>query len=474
MIRDAGTLAGLKRTAAAKAVMIVMAMLFASAAVCGAEDKETATTEEILQILKEKNIVTEAQYQELMQKAEAEKQQSEEDYTVNWNNGLNINRNDGAFKVKVGGRIQFDWGAIDSDGSLEDNESNGVYGDNDLKGNGVEFRRARLFISGSLWEDVLFKAQYDFGGGDADFKDVYIGMQNIPVMGKVLVGHMKEPFSLEEQTSSKYITFMERSLPTGAFSPSRNSGIRASNAVLDKRMTWGAGLFYGDTDDDGDSDFNDDTNLNMTVRITGLPYYADEGRRLLHLGLGYSHQFRDEGSTTARYRNRPESHLTDVRLVDTGSIDLDGADLLNPELAFVWGPFSLQGEYFWTNLDASAADDPRFQGAYLAGSWFPTGENRPYSTSSGAFGRIKPNNNFGLGEDAGIGAWELAARWSWLDLNDGEIEGGEEHNLTLGLNWYWNPNSRMMFNYIYADVEDRAEAEDGKANIFQTRFQIDF
>jgi phosphate-selective porin OprO/OprP len=85
-------------------------------------------------------------------------------------------------------------------------------------------------------------------------------MKNIPVVGELLVGHMKEPFSLEELTSDKYITFMERSLPTGAFAPRRNSGISASNAVLDKRMTWGVGAFYGDTDDDGDSDFNDDTN----------------------------------------------------------------------------------------------------------------------------------------------------------------------------------------------------------------------
>jgi phosphate-selective porin OprO/OprP len=113
---------------------------------------------------------------------------------------------------------------------------------------------------------------------------------------------------------------VNQSLPTGAFAPSRNSGISASNAVLDERMTCGVGAFYGDTDDDGDSDFNDDTNLNMTLRLTGLPYYADEGRRLLHLGLGYSHQFRDEGKTTARFLNRPESHLTDVRLVDMGSI----------------------------------------------------------------------------------------------------------------------------------------------------------
>ncbi|WP_373501249.1 porin [Desulfococcus sp.] len=81
---------------------------------------------------------------------------------------------------------------------------------------------------------------------------------------------------------------------------------------------------------------------------------------------------------------------------------------------------------------------------------------------------------FSLAQDGGLGAWELGARWSWLDLTDNEISGGEENNFTLAVNWYLNPNYRFMFNYIYADATDRKDAEDGKANIFQTRFQVDF
>jgi phosphate-selective porin OprO/OprP len=461
--------------------ILTVLFLLSLTGVCMAQSEETGTTEEILNILKQKGVVTAEEYENLRKKAEAEAKKKETDYTVKWNNGINVNRNDGAFKVKIGGRIHFDWALVDPDSSLENNENNGAYGSSALKGDGVEFRRARLYVDGTLWERFPFKAQYDFAGGEVGWKDVYLGMKDIPVVGELLVGQMHEPFSLEELTSSNYNPFIERSLPTGAFAPSRKSGIRASNAVLGKRMTWAAGLFYGDTDDDGDSNFDDIANTDFTLRVTGLPIYADKGGRLLHLGLGYSYQMRDEGETDLRYRNRPETHLTDVRLVDTGNFDSDGASLLNPEIAFVWGPFSFQGEYFWTSVDSNEANDPSFQGAYVFGTWFITGENRAYSTSSGKFSRVKPNGNF---MDGGIGAWEVGLRWSWLDLNDENIQGGEETNITFGLNWYLNPNYRILFNYIYADVQDRGPfedddgnliaTEDGSANIFTMRFQVDF
>jgi|GEM_PF-5809108 len=100
--------------------MLAMAFLLLLALATGyaGEGKETATTEEILNILKEKNIVTDEQYQELMMKAEAEKKAAEETYDVKWDSGIQVNRKDDAVKVKVGGRIHFDWAAIDPDSSL--------------------------------------------------------------------------------------------------------------------------------------------------------------------------------------------------------------------------------------------------------------------------------------------------------------------------------------------------------------------
>jgi phosphate-selective porin OprO/OprP len=127
----------------------------------------------------------------------------------------------------------------------------------------------------------------------------------------------------------------------------------------------------------------------------------------------------------------------------------------------------LQGEYTRALVRASAGRDPDFDGFYVYGSYFLTGEHRAYTPRSGAFGRVKPKRDFdGKG---GLGAWEVGVRYSHLDLDDAELRGGKMSALTAGLNWYMNPNTRVMLNYVFADLE-----RVGETNIFQTRLQVDF
>ncbi|MGH8525179.1 MAG: OprO/OprP family phosphate-selective porin, partial [Gammaproteobacteria bacterium] len=138
------------------------------------------------------------------------------------------------------------------------------------------------------------------------------------------------------------------------------------------------------------------------------------------------------------------------------------------EAALVWGPFSLQGEYIWTHLDRdSGLSDPAFDGYYVYGSWFLTGESRPYDNEKGRFTGVLPKSIVGKG---GYGAWEVALRYSDVDLNDEDIEGGEEDNLTVGLNWYPTRNIRFMANYIHANSE-RQRVEDDP-HVFQIRTQF--
>ena len=142
-----------------------------------------------------------------------------------WKNGLRFETGDGKFKFKLGGRIMNDWGWFDEDNDILRNIGDQV--------DGTEFRRARLYIAGEIYNNIGFKAQYDFASsGRPDFKDVYLELKKIPVLGNFKVGHFKEPYSLENLTSSKYITFMERSL-NNAFSPSRNTGFMLHNHAFE-------------------------------------------------------------------------------------------------------------------------------------------------------------------------------------------------------------------------------------------------
>ena len=407
-----------------------------------------------------------------------------ESWSLTWNNGTVIERNDGYHKIKIGGRIQTDFAIISESESLMR-----LVGGN---GSGVEFRRARIFTEGTLFDKVIFKGQYDFADQDVDWKDVYVGLKKpCNCIDKLKIGHFKEPFSLEELTSSKYLTFMERALPN-VFAPSRNTGIAVNGTQFDERMTWAAGGFR-DVDDSGGG-FSSEGMYQLTGRVTGLPLYQEGGRKLVHFGLGYTHQFRDMASL--RYATEAEAHLGED-YVDTDAsphvlLDGDGEvipaiagvesiDKLGVELAWGHGPFSLQGEYMASWVDRSGAGDLDFWGVYGMVSYFLTGEHRPYKTSSATFSRVKPKKNFDPSK-GDWGAWQLAFRYSYLDLEDMDIRGGSMSDITAAVNWYLFPNLRFMANYTFSNPMSDAgrsgtgsnSTSVGKANIFQMRASFDF
>jgi phosphate-selective porin OprO/OprP len=241
---------------------------------------------------------------------------------------------------------------------------------------------------------------------------------------------------------------------------------------------WGLGAFK-EVDDDDPFDFGHNQDGNLSGRITGLPWYADH-TKLLHVGLSYVHKFRDQSTDEDKqlvFKAVAESNLAAAsEMVDTGTLLSNGADIVNPELALVFGPFSVQGEYFYTRVARDTNADLSFNGYYGYASYFLTGESRDYYFAESSFGKVKPNKDFGLKKGSGWGAWEVGLRYSYVDLNDEEIQGGEEKNITVGLNWYLNPYVAFKFNYVHAHVEETNAGiyylEDGDTNIFQMRFQM--
>ena len=364
-----------------------------------------------------------------------------QDFTAKWGNGYKLYSSDGIHSLKFGGRIMTDYATWDNGSETF---------------SGTEFRRIRFFNSGKVYDNVKYKLQLDFAGGDVSIKDVYMET-SLPYFVNFKVGHFKEPFRLEALTSSKYITFMERALPI-AFSPERNVGIMLHDSFLDDKLSIQAGLFREASSGD---DVNIEDVRNITTRITFLPINNDEN--LLHLGAAFSS--RSSSDETYSVSSRAENHLgTKLLVMDLD--DVSGMNLMGAEMAFVMGSFSVQGEYVMNSVEAM--EDYSFSGYYGQVSYFLTGEKRKYKNSLAGFDRVKPNKNMKEGE--GLGAFEIAVRYSSMDLS--EAHAGTLNDITVGLNWYLNPCTRLMFNYVMGTLDDHGV--ETTENTFQCRMQIDF
>ena len=420
---------------------------------------------DLLETLLENGVITQEQYEELKgQKQENYNVRSDEvpvppateqNVVVTTTGGLAGRTADGAFTFRLRGRIQIDGAAYD-DGSVINNDGN-----KEEPGNGTEIRRARLSLEGRVWNDWEYELEMDLGEDDAELVDAFIRYVGYEPWAFRL-GHIKEPFSLEEQITNLDITFMERALPN-VFAPDRSIGIDAR--TYGELWTFAAGI-YGEGVDDKDAQ---DEGFALTGRGTYTPI-LEEGK-IIH--LGGSATWRNTGDEDeVRLRARPESHISDIRYVNTGDIsDVDDFFSYGVEAATVYGPFSVQSEYIATRLNRDAGNsDLDFDGYYVYASWLLTGESRSYRDRQGEFGLVTPKSIVGKG---GVGAWELGLRYSHLDLNDDDVKGGEERNLTVGVNWYATPNIRFMFNYINVDTKNNNNVIDDP-NIFQARAQLVF
>jgi phosphate-selective porin OprO and OprP len=436
-------------------------------------------------------------------------------------NGFTAVSSDEAFKVHIGGRVQVDGIALNTDDLVL-----GGAGDDDA----VDFRRARLRIDGTMYHTMDWAAEFDFVngfdydptngaspvtpfGGDVGNvvapTDLWWTFREVPWAGNVRLGHQKEPIGLEHMASSRFLDFLERSYLQDAFYGPFNNGFSTGVTVFDysasENVTWAVGgyknlnnVFAYET---GDNEYA------LTSRATCVPWSACGDRELIHLGLGASYRGLDQDAATAtgnlRIRSRASLRngpgpLNPV-LADTnfaGRLFADSQMLLAPEVAVVAGPWFAAAEYVsgWTNSTtftptggvATNAGQVYFQGSYAEVFYFLTGEHRVYDRHEGRFGRVAPLNNAiflpnGCGL-SGLGAWQVGARYGFLDLRDAGIDGGYITDLTVGVNWFLNPFSKLQFNYILQQVDNtlrdgagNVTAEnDGQLHGFGTRFAHDF
>jgi phosphate-selective porin OprO/OprP len=174
-------------------------------------------------------------------------------------------------------------------------------------------------------------------------------------------------------------------------------------------------------------------------------------------------------------------------LVTTGALaGVTAAQVYSAEAAATVGSLFLQGEYFWYNVERKAIPglpDVKFQGGYAQAGYVLTGESHKYNPASASYGGVVPANPFSL-DGGGWGAWEIAGRYSTVDLNNqlgiaNGVAGGRQNVYTLALNWYVNRNVRFMFDYLHGNVAKQVSPTNfgdagSKFDAFAMRTQVAF
>lgn len=411
----------------------------------------------LLDTLLANGTITQAQYDELVAKEQAERP-PQASVTLD-QNGFNIRSADGQFAMKVGARLHADL--------IEHTDDSRVaVAPND----GTELRRARIELSGTFHGDWRWAAESDFADNEVSIKDFWVSYRGFDAVD-LTFGHQKQPYSLAVEMSSNDIPFTERSIDNDLIIPfiDRAIGVRADASG---EHWYAAGGLYGESVDPGDAS---DEGWGLAARYVYAPIIEDD--RVLH--IGFRGAYREPADDVPSVRMRDEtSHFSDLRIVDTGLLSgVDNVTLLGPEAAFAKGPFSIVGEYNDASISRVGLGNLDFSSWHVAVTWSLSGESRAaaYRIDAGEFKRLTPARNFSRG--GGRGAWELAARYASIDLNDGGVTGGTEDAFTAAANWYVNQNVRMMFSWrriLDTDGSNATRAAAEGMNILAVRAQYTF
>jgi len=445
---------------------------------------------------------------------------------VKLNDGIHFATKDGNFTAGINGRLQIDSQVNPNEGLANNYASNGTGAPVTLN-DGVALRRARLGIEGTFFKDTDYKFEYDFtrGGGAtaSGVTDAFV-RYNFSKPFSVKFGAFKEPFSLEEATSNRYLTFIERNMAVNTFVDNMNTykmGIGANYAAEQWQIgtslqTEGVGSYnnaYGTnttqsaTNTQGGVNRNGgggDTSWEANVRVTGMPWMESK-TKFWHVGasgsyININNNYKGDGTYNnggVIFANGMGTNVDRTSMLNTGNLTMGNKGKakfyeaqhltrFGAETAVVYGPFSAQGEYIQTDVSGSGYNGETLSGFYGYASYFLTGESRAYKSKTGAWDRLKPNRNFDM--KGGWGAWELAAGYDSMDLNDGVIQGGRLSTAKFGINWYPNSHVRVMANYLHAlDINTGTAANvQGAANsglrvfnnadfdVIETRIQLDW
>lgn len=373
---------------------------------------------------------------------------------ITGSNGFGLETPDGRFSVNLRGRVQADLGYIDDDDDFFD-------------GQGAEFRRARLGIEGKAGSsNVRYRFETNFGEDGAEIEDAWIQLRG-EVIGKdrVTFGQFKTPNSLTEQTSSRFVGFMERPAFTDAFGFDRQIGIGGRTQIGDVRAE--AGVFFGGFDldlDDGAGVSTDPTTLAGRLIYTPRSVFSEGDK--LHLGASARARFAGDNDDDSSNDGFEYDADLPIQLGKSDYVQVDDFAerdvFVGGEFAYGFGSahFGIDGGVLFAEGDSIDGDTPLADGdaffwglAGEAGFWLTGEENTVGGGAIGGRPRVKASIF-----DGGFGAFQIVGRVDYIDLTDEDADpvlaGGEALQLTAGLNWWLTPHVLIQPNFFYATLED--------------------
>jgi phosphate-selective porin OprO and OprP len=489
----------------------------ADAAIAGASDLDDAQAKiELLQ----------AQV-EALQEAIAQVQANQTKAAPSWKGTPLLEDKEAGWSFKVRGRVQYDAGYVS-------NPEDAIVTRN--LGFNARARRIRLGAEGTMPGGFGYKCEADFANASVGFGDCIISYAPVGKPFSVAIGNQETNNGLEQISSSRFSSFIERAAFDDAFVNTRRLGINLGYVTQANDFRVNAGLWAAHSID---STLDNDGWIGAARAV----YSPLMGANQLHFGVNYQHrEFQtNNGSTAAssagqpstnqlaRYRARPFTQLTDQRFVDTGNFAAKSDDIIGLEAAGIFKSLHIaaEGQYLKVNaydpFDSITVDDPEdaldlfpaatqyvadgnpsFWGGYIEAGYFLTGETRGYK--NGLWDRTKVLKPLSKG---GSGAFQVIGRLDYLDLDSKKLKNGCTNNFVTGLSctvagsqlgkggtqlgflagvtWIPEDYFRVLLNYSHASIEGGPFAATVKPtsskslderkysnDTVQMRFQVDF
>jgi phosphate-selective porin OprO/OprP len=388
------------------------------------------------------------------------------------NGRFSVVSSDGAFSLALRATVQFDAGYFS-----QGRNPPGV----DLN-SGTNFRRAQIGFVGTAWRDWAYNFTYDFGGSGTENRGylyrAYIEYDGLAPVG-FRVGAFSAYDSVEDATGGANLALMERpTAVTVARSIGAGSGREGAEVFAQgERYLVSLALTGGKTTDAATFD----EQQALVGRVAWLAVDLSDVKWLLNVDSTHVFKLADTAAGPApsgaiALSAGPELSIDASRTVDTGLLDARHVTEFGMETAVELGRLFGQGGWFHYDIARrSAVPNSGFHGWYAMATWSLSGESRPYDPTSASFHGLIPSAPLGKN---GFGAWEVAARYSNMNLDfrpgsTGGVAGGVQNIWSIGLNWYPNPTVRFLLDYNNVQVSHaNTPANDISANAIALRSQI--